>query len=157
MNKTNASPPGSVPATGSTALDEFVSRLNRVKQTGPQSYLACCPAHEDRNPSLSIRATDDGKVLIRCFTGCSAEEVVTAVGLTLSDLFPRRLSHHAKPERRPFPAADVLRALSEEALVVASAGVSMLAGSFTENDRKRLILAVSRIQAALTAVGRIHG
>jgi hypothetical protein len=63
-----------------------------------------------------------------------------------------------KPERRPFPAADVLRAIAFEALVVAVAGSSLLAGHpFTDADRARLVLAVGRIQAALTASGVNHG
>ena len=74
----------------------------------------------------------------------------------MSDLFPPR-QHHGKPERRPFPAADVLRALAAEALVVASCGVSMLAGRFTDADRERLILAVQRIQSGITASGIAHG
>jgi hypothetical protein len=57
-------------------------------------------------------------------------------------------------ERRPFPAADVLRCIAFEALVVASSGVTLLEKKpFSDADRERLILAVSRIQSALTAAG----
>ena len=156
MKKTNAGTPNSLQARDSAALDNFISRLDRVRKTGTQSYMACCPAHEDRNSSLSIRATDDGRVLLHCFAECPVEEVVAAVGLTMSDLFPPRLLHHAKPERHPFSAATVLRAVAFETIVVVSAGVSMLAGQYTEVDRERLILAVSRIQAALTYAGVSH-
>ena len=137
-------------------VDTLISRLDKVRRTGRGSWIACCPAHADKSPSLTIRETDDGKVLLHCFTGCSALEIIDAVGLEMSDLFPPR-QHHGKPERRPFPAADVLRALAAEALVVASCGVSMLAGRFTDADRERLILAVSRIQAGLAASGVAHG
>jgi hypothetical protein len=75
---------------------------------------------------------------------------------TCSLLVPSITEH--KPERRPFPAADVLRAIGFEALVVAAAAVAMLAGEpFNDIDRDRLILAVSRIQAAMTAAGVSHG
>ena len=137
-------------------VDTLISRLDKVRRTGRGTWIACCPAHADKSPSLTIRETDDGKVLLHCFTGCSALEIIDAVGLEMSDLFPPR-QHHGKPERRPFPAADVLRALASEALVVASCGVSMLAGRFTDADRERLTLAVSRVQAGLTAAGVIHG
>ncbi|MCM8612462.1 hypothetical protein [Accumulibacter sp.] len=82
-------------------------------------------------------------------------DVLAAVDLDISDLFPpRAIDLRVKPERRPFPAADVLRAIGFEALVVAVAAVALLAGEpFTGVDRERLILAVSRIQAALTAAG----
>jgi putative DNA primase/helicase len=38
--------------------------------------MACCPAHHDRNPSLSICDADGGKVLIRCHAGCKQEDVI---------------------------------------------------------------------------------
>lgn len=50
---------------------------------------ACrCPAHDDRNPSLSIHAGDDGRALVNCHAGCSGDAVCAAIGLRLADLFP---------------------------------------------------------------------
>ena len=46
----------------------------------------CCPAHDDHNPSLSVTLKPDGKVLVNCQTGCSAEAVVSALGLSMCDL-----------------------------------------------------------------------
>ena len=57
-----------------------------------------CPAHVDRNPSLSIGTGDDGRVLVKCFAGCSADEVVAAIGLTTRDLMPDNRA--AAPPRR---------------------------------------------------------
>ena len=131
----------------------ILERLDKVRKTGRDSWLACCPAHEDRRPSLSVRETNDGKILVRCHAGCDVHEVVAAVGLELADLFPpREPGHHAgKPERRPFPAADALRAVAGEAMFAAAACVSMAAGEPV--DRDRLILAASRIVAAIRASG----
>jgi hypothetical protein len=42
-------------------------------------WMARCPAHDDRNPSLSIGEADDGKVLVRCHAGCSQEQVIAAL------------------------------------------------------------------------------
>jgi putative DNA primase/helicase len=42
-------------------------------------WMARCPAHEDRKPSLSIRDADDGKVLVRCHAGCDQERVIAAL------------------------------------------------------------------------------
>jgi len=42
-------------------------------------YMACCPAHDDRTPSLAIRDGDDGRVLIHCHAGCSQERVIAAL------------------------------------------------------------------------------
>lgn len=142
-------------------VDHLLSRLDKVRKTGPDSFMACCPAHADKSASLSIRHTGE-KTLIFCFAGCSVHEVLDAVGLEISDLFPSRQSE-GKPERRPFPAMDALRAIGFEALVVAAAGSTMMAGQvFTPEDRERLMLAVERIQSAVSAVmpqmrGARHG
>jgi putative DNA primase/helicase len=42
-------------------------------------WMARCPAHDDRTPSLSIRDTDDGKVLIRCHAGCDQGQVIATL------------------------------------------------------------------------------
>lgn len=142
-----------------SALDNLLSKLDKVKKTGPDRYMACCPAHDDKHPSFYIRDLADGRILIKCQAGCSAEEVLDAIGLTFSDLYPpKAIDNHAKPERRPFPAADVLRAIGYEALVVSAAAVTMLSGeSFTQVDRDRLMVAAGRIQAGLTAAGVQRG
>jgi hypothetical protein len=145
----------------SDPIENLLSRLEKVKQTGGGRWLACCPAHEDKSPSLAIRETDEGKILIKCFAGCSIDEVLSAVGMGMEDLFPRQDRYnapHHKSERRPFPASDALRAVSFEALIVMAAGVSLLTGEpFTESERDRMTLAVCRIQAALDATGARHG
>ena len=43
-----------------------------------QGWTACCPAHDDREPSLSIRDAD-GKVLVRCHAGCNQRDVIAAL------------------------------------------------------------------------------
>ena len=141
------------------STETLLSRLERVKRTGDGRYQARCPAHDDRGPSLSIRELDDGRVLLHCFAGCDTYAVLSSIGMSFDDLYPPRpLGHHAKREHRPFPAADILRTIAFEVLVVVAAGSAMLAGEpLNAVDRERLILAVSRIQAALTAGGLHHG
>lgn len=135
----------------------LISKLDKVKQTGPGRWIACCPARDDKHPSMTIRELDDGRILIHDFGGSTVNEILDAIGLDISDLFPARQTY-GKPERRPFPAADVLRAIGYEALVVCAAAVTMLSGEpFTQVDRDRLILAASRIQAGLTAAGVQRG
>jgi len=137
------------------AVDNLLQHLDKVRGTGPGTWIACCPAHDDKHPSLTIRETEDGRILVHCHAGCEVEAVLVAIGMNISDLFPPRVvDHRVKPERRPFPSADVLRAVAFEAMVVAAAAVAMLAGEpFSEIDRERLVLAVSRIQAAISAAG----
>jgi DNA primase len=43
-------------------------------------YLACCPAHDDRHPSLSVGTGAEGRLLLHCFTGCPFAAVLTALG-----------------------------------------------------------------------------
>lgn len=66
----------------------FLGRLEGVRQTGHSKWIAKCPAHDDRSPSLSISEGDDGRVLLHCFGGCHVDAIIDAVGMTLSDLFP---------------------------------------------------------------------
>jgi 5S rRNA maturation endonuclease (ribonuclease M5) len=55
---------------------------------------ARCPAHDDRTASLSLSEGDDDRALVKCFAGCTAADIVTALHLEWEDLFPE------KPERR---------------------------------------------------------
>jgi len=66
-------------------LETVLNRLENVKQYNGY-YKAVCPAHEDNEPSLSIKM-EDGKVLLHCFAGCSTEEIVAEIKLEMSDLF----------------------------------------------------------------------
>lgn len=74
---------------------EFVRRLRKVRRSR-DGFMACCPAHVDETPSLSVKDVAD-RIVIHDFGGCSAEEIVAAVGLTLADLFfsPRELKGSA--------------------------------------------------------------
>tara|TARA_B110000008_G_scaffold36796_1_gene33321 strand:+ start:762 stop:1601 length:840 start_codon:yes stop_codon:yes gene_type:complete len=52
----------------------------KAKRNG-HGYIDRCPAHEDKNPSLSINYGADGKLLLHCFAGCSFEEIINAAGI----------------------------------------------------------------------------
>jgi len=55
---------------------------------GSNHFMACCPAHDDHTPSLSIGVDDDGKVLTHDFGGCAPEAVRDALGASWRDYFP---------------------------------------------------------------------
>ena len=130
------------------SIATLLDRLDGVRRTGPDRWLARCPAHDDKRPSLAIRELQDGRILIHDFGGCAVHDVLTAVGLTFDALFPERLGEF-KSERRPFPAADVLRAIGFEALLVATAAANISNGiELSAEDRGRLSLAAGRIEAA---------
>lgn len=135
-----------------STVEKFLSRVEHRK-TGPGRWQFRVPTRRDRHMSGSVRELDDGRLLVHDFGGESTPEILAAIDLRLEDLFPEPLQH-GRPERRPFPAADILRCIAFEALVVAAAGAALLAGKpFSEVDRERLILAVERIQSAITAGG----
>ena len=140
------------------SVDLLLSRLERVASTTPHCWTACCPAHHDVHPSLSIRELEDGRVLVHCFGGCDVMAVLEAVELDFGALFPDHgLGQHFKPEQHPFPAADVLRCLAFEVTLVAVATSAAIAGEpLSSVDRQRLMLAVERFHAALAAGGIDH-
>ena len=128
-------------------IDKLLPQLARVRRTAPARWSASCPAHEDRSPSLSVRELDDGTVLIHDFGGCSVEDVVGAVGLTLTDLYPERdLTPGAgrKPERRPFNANDLIRLAAFESLLACIVVNDIVAGK-PAADTPRLIEAARRL------------
>lgn len=130
------------------SADALLDHLEGVKRTGDGRWLARCPAHEDRRASLAVRELGDGRVLAHCFAGCSIAEVLGAVGLEMSALFPEK-QIDGKPERRPFPAADILRAVSFETMIVSLAAAQLAKGKkLAAEDHERLKLAASRLQAA---------
>lgn len=66
-------------------LQVLLSKLQKVRREGHE-WKALCPAHADKNPSLSIRQ-GEGKTLIHCHAGCSSEAVLAALGIETRDLF----------------------------------------------------------------------
>jgi hypothetical protein len=70
-------------------VENVLKRLSGLRSsTG--GWSARCPAHDDRNNSLSISVGDDGRILLYCFVDCPTTEIVKKIGLTMADLFPSR-------------------------------------------------------------------
>lgn len=129
--------------------DAFITRLEKARATGKGTWIACCPSHADKHPSMTIRELDDGRVLVHCFAGCDIAQILGAVGMDFDALFPDRLVENARPLRRPFPAADVLEAVAFETLFVVTAAGNVRQGvALTDADRARLLLASERILSA---------
>lgn len=131
-------------------LDEFVSRLDKARFTGHGHGIARCPAHDDRMPSLTFREGDDGRVLVHCFGGCSVEQVVAAVGLTLSDIMPEGPLDVLPNKRSRIPARDVLEAMAFSALVVAIMASHMAQGKqLSEEEKDKLFAIAGEFQEAI--------
>lgn len=130
------------------AITDILSRLDKVKPTGRGRWMACCPAHDDRTPSMVITETD-GRVLMHCFAECSIDDILGAIGVEMAALFPPRSADHAPRVRRPWNPADILAAVAREALITAVAASAMANGKpLTDQDRERLLTAASRLQRA---------
>lgn len=130
-------------------VDLLLSRLDgKVKQTGTNKWLARCPAHDDRSPSLAIRYTNDDSILLYCFAGCDTNAVLAAIGLNFADLFPQKkaidycsgVSVKAKPVA--FSKSELFELLLIESIILALAYEQVSNGTIlTDNDKLRVKLA----------------
>jgi hypothetical protein len=75
-------------------IDTILNKLKKVKTLSNGEFQACCPAHEDKRQSLSLKQTN-GRILINCHAGCTAEVVMKGIGMTLADLYIKGDTHTA--------------------------------------------------------------
>ena len=127
-------------------LDTVLSRLDKVKACGNNKWLACCPAHNDKHPSLKVTLTDDGKILIKCWAGCEITAIVTALGLELQDLFPDKISYTKRSKPPKFNRIELFERLVFEALILYVAIQQLQQGTpLNEVDALRVGQAMSLI------------
>jgi len=124
----------------------LLERLHGVKGVGAGRWIARCPAHEDRSPSLSVRELDDGRVLLHDFAGCDPGAVLDAVGLNYSDLFPPNHLATQPRARKPWSAQQLLL-LGEREIRVATIIISDIVErrSVNRDELQRLVLAAGRL------------
>ena len=83
-------------------VQDLLALLHDVKQNGDR-FMARCPGHNDSQQSLTVSQGEDGRILLKCFAGCEAKDIVAAVGLQLKDLFADnkdRSPWDARPEKQ---------------------------------------------------------
>lgn len=139
----------------SSPIDTILPRLNAVRRVA-RGWIARCPAHEDRSPSLALDVGTDGQtVLLHCFAGCAASEVLAAVGLTLTDLFARPVESIGmrRHERQRINVETGWRGalstmITESTIIEIAAGDLKRGVQLSEEDRNRLVTAATRIHAA---------
>ena len=71
-------------------IDDFLGKLQGVTDDGKGGYMACCPSHDDHNPSMHVNAGRDGRILVKCYAGCTTSDICAAMGLKVRDLMPER-------------------------------------------------------------------
>lgn len=80
-------------------IDDIASRCDKVRWRGRDTFLACCVAHDDRTPSMSV-SERDGKLLFHCFAGCSQSDLLDALGITSKlNYIPRTVTARRKLEK----------------------------------------------------------
>lgn len=140
-------------------IDKLIERLEGVKRHGT-GFRARCPACGGNSAKLSVSEAVTGSVLLHCFAGCGAADVLAALGLRLGDLFPERLRPMTEAERRE--ARDrgrmahwqaALEGLCMEVAIVQCAQRQLARWLvLSEEDDARLALAGQRIADARNAL-----
>ena len=123
-------------------IDTLLSRVHKLKKTGDSKWLACCPAHDDKTPSLAIKLADD-RILIHCFTGCDVSSIISALGLELSDLMPES-KRHSRPDNKcpKFNKPELLDRIVEESAILIVAIRQIFKGTqLNDDDMERVVKA----------------
>ncbi len=148
----------------------LLERLDRVKATGPGTWTASCPTsahrHGDRSRGLSVRESDDGRVLIHCFAGCDVADVVSAIGIELADLFPQRAieypafspknGYFSQPKPKRIPRRDVLEGIELDLRVCSLAFADLANGKpFSQTDAAHISRTAFHLADEISEV--LHG
>ena len=130
-------------------IETFLNRLHKVKSKGKNKWVALCPCHSEKTPSLAI-TDDNGVVLMHCFgCGASAPLVAEALGIDVSECFPDTGNvTYEKQDRKYFPADQVLDALKVESTVLYLISKRMLDGEMSEELKDEIYKSMCRLWAA---------
>lgn len=102
--------------TSASELIERLQTMGRKVRRQSSGWMCQCPAHDDGNPSLSVKEEGPDGLLVHCFAGCSFEEILEAAGLhgehrsgrsyeTHTGRAPRGVSLHREREGQLFASA----------------------------------------------------
>lgn len=125
---------------------------HKLRESGRDRWRACCPAHGGSNPSaLSIGIGDNGGVLLRCWQGCTVEEVVMSLGIDMVDLFPPRADAPGSgsgpmKRKRLITAGQALELLDHEITLAIVCAADMAEGkTLDDGTRQRLLQGAARV------------
>jgi DNA primase len=108
--------------------------------------MACCPAHDDKSPSLLITESPDGKKGIHCFAGCGGADVMVAIGLSLEDLYPEPISRDYSKGLPDWKKNELKKELSGHRLLVEIAKTDAKKGLIPcQSDQLAIRNAMARI------------
>lgn len=120
------------------AIERILSYFSKVKSMGGHKYMASCPKHVDKTPSLAIKERSGGTILMHCFScGANGVEICQALGIEPTELFPD--SNPAAKKHYPRSAINnrSINALRDDfvRLLIIANGMKN-AGDLSEDDRK---------------------
>lgn len=136
------------------SASDLLNSLHKVKRTGNGRWIAQCPAHQDKGPSLSIREEEGGRILLHCFAGCDTYSVLQSIGLDWSAIMPEKYLGDFKSEKRVISAPDALRVIKNEVRIIALYAFEMSKGRvIPSGDLERLCNALERVNKAAEMAG----
>lgn len=130
------------------SIDVLLGRLQKVRASGDRKWMAACPSHEDRTPSLSIKQLEDGRILIKCHAGCGAADVMASVGLSLADLYQDgAIAHELKGWAQMYTKPENIR---DDALLAIADTARQQGQRLTPKEREAELQAFLRTRAKQT-------
>lgn len=139
----------------SSAFDRIVGALHNVETRGTTAKAGCPLCQSQKGRPVVVRDTGDGRVLMHGFCGHGTDEILGAVGLSMSDLFDAPRGEHKPMARSSWNARDVLElAIVEIHVVGIVASDIQQRRTISEQDWQRLSQASGRLIAMATEVAR---
>lgn len=121
--------------------DLIIERLEHVRATGKNRWIARCPAHNDSSPSLVITQPDNDRVLIHCHAGCSTGDILDSMGLDWGALMPDKGSSYSATRitRRDEPIVDEMLIEISQAMLSRGERLSEMDKQLVLNARLRVL------------------
>ncbi|MEW8001048.1 MAG: hypothetical protein AB2777_21160 [Candidatus Thiodiazotropha endolucinida] len=131
-------------------IETVLHHLDKVREMGtPGKWMARCPSHKDKTPSLSISLRGES-IALYCHAGCSTEDVLDSIGLTFSDLYGKeKANYQAAIANRGKKALKHLNPYDVDVMVLRLAKEDLEGGrALSVEDMARVALAAERVKAS---------
>jgi len=133
-------------------VEDLLPLLDGVRSSGKNRWIARCPHHKDKSPSLAITRGDRVPIVMHCFAGCDADQIAMSLGIKLSDLMPDpepRDPGAQQKQRLPFTAIQAMQCLSKEVNFLFVCASDMARGEILDKPtRDALAICAGRINEA---------
>lgn len=137
----------------------ILSYLSKVKRVGDGKYMASCPCHTDKTPSLSIKIDTDQTILMHCFScGANGVEICAAIGIDQTSLFPPGDGNYRRQDAIGFSSRQLVHSLGDDLvrLLVIANEIKNVNG-ISEDDRRFVADIAAKVSRGLDMLeGRGH-